>query len=83
VIFPSTTGTTRDPNNFGKQWRTVHEDLGVPEVTTHSFRKADARRQALVVNQGGHCQASPEVETSSINRGHTVGLWGCSESVDG
>jgi integrase len=42
VIFPSTTGTTRDPNNFGKQWRTVREDLGVPDVTTHSFRKAVA-----------------------------------------
>jgi integrase len=42
VIFPSTAGTLRDPNNFGKQWRTVREDLGVPEVTTHSFRKTVA-----------------------------------------
>ena len=26
--------------NFGREWRTVRsEDLGVPEVTTHSFRK--------------------------------------------
>jgi integrase len=42
VIFPSTTGTLRDPNNFGKRWRTVREDLGVPAVTTHSFRKTVA-----------------------------------------
>jgi integrase len=42
VIFPSTAGTLRDPNNFGKQWRTVRERLGVPGVTTHSFRKAVA-----------------------------------------
>lgn len=42
MIFPSTAGTWRDPNNFGKQWRTVREDLGVPEVTTHSFRKTVA-----------------------------------------
>ena len=42
VIFPSTAGTLRDPNNFGKQWRKVREDLGVPEVTTHSFRKTVA-----------------------------------------
>ncbi|MGH3495445.1 MAG: site-specific integrase [Sciscionella sp.] len=42
VIFPSTAGTLRDPNNFGKQWRTVRDDLGVPEVTTHSFRKTVA-----------------------------------------
>jgi len=42
MIFPSTAGTWRDPNNFGKQWRTVREDLGVPEATTHSFRKTVA-----------------------------------------
>jgi integrase len=42
VIFPSTAGTLRDPNNFGKQWRTVRERLGVPGVTTHSFRKTVA-----------------------------------------
>jgi integrase len=39
MIFPSTAGTWCDPNNFGKQWRIVREELGVPEVTTHSFRK--------------------------------------------
>jgi integrase len=42
VIFPSTADTMRDPNNFGKEWRTVREELGVPEVTTHSFRKTVA-----------------------------------------
>jgi integrase len=42
VIFPSTAGTLRDPNNFGKEWRKVREELGVPEVTTHSFRKTVA-----------------------------------------
>jgi integrase len=42
VIFPSTAGTLRDPNNFGKEWRNAREALGVPEVTTHSFRKTVA-----------------------------------------
>jgi integrase len=42
VIFPSTAGTLRDPNNFGKEWRNAREELGVPEVTTHSFRKTVA-----------------------------------------
>jgi integrase len=42
VIFPSTARTLRDPNNFGKEWRTAREELGVPEVTTHSFRKTVA-----------------------------------------
>ena len=42
MIFPSTAGTWRDPDNFDKQWRKVREDLGVPEVTSHSFRKSVA-----------------------------------------
>jgi integrase len=42
VIFPSTAGTLRGANNFGKQWRTVRERLGVPGVTTHSLRKTVA-----------------------------------------
>ena len=42
VIFPSTAASLRDPDNFGKQWRTARDELGVPEVTTHSFRKTVA-----------------------------------------
>lgn len=42
MIFPSTAGTWRDPNNFGKEWRNVRESLGVAEATTHSFRKTVA-----------------------------------------
>jgi integrase len=42
MIFPSTAGTWRDPDNFNKAWRAAREDLGVPEVTSHSFRKTVA-----------------------------------------
>lgn len=42
VIFPSSTGTLRDPDNFGKQWREVRETLGLPDVSSHSFRKTVA-----------------------------------------
>src|SRR5271166_1720213 len=38
----STAGTLRDPNNFGKEWRTARKELGVAEVTTDSFRKTVA-----------------------------------------
>lgn len=65
VIFPSTAGTLRDPDNFGKQWRTARDELGVPEVTTHSFRKTVA---TLIDDEGlsarigadhlGHAQVS-------------------------
>jgi integrase len=65
VIFPSAAGTLRDPNNFGKEWRTVREELDVPEVTTRRCRKTFA---TLVDDEGlsgrigadhlGHSQVS-------------------------
>jgi integrase len=65
VIFPSTAGTLRDPDNFNRQWRQVRADLGVPDVTSHSFRKTVA---TLIDDEGlsarigadhlGHAQVS-------------------------
>lgn len=40
MIFPSTVGSYRDPDNFNKQWRKVRSELNVPDVTSHSFRKS-------------------------------------------
>jgi integrase len=42
MVFPSTAGTLRDPDNFRARWREVRDDLGVPDVTSHSFRKSVA-----------------------------------------
>jgi integrase len=42
IVFPSTAGSWRDPSNFGREWRSVREELGVPEVTTRSFRRSVA-----------------------------------------
>jgi integrase len=42
MIFPSSTGTLRDPDNFGGQWRKVRDELGAAGVSTHSFRKTVA-----------------------------------------
>ncbi len=49
MIFPSTAGTWRDPDNFNKDWRQAREDLGFPDVTGHSFRKT----VATVIDEGG------------------------------
>jgi hypothetical protein len=38
VIFPSTAGSLRDPNNFLKLWRSAREELGVPDATTNRHR---------------------------------------------
>jgi integrase len=80
VIFPSSTGTLRDPNNFGKQWRMVRDRLGVPGVTTHSFRKTVA---TLIDDEGlsarvgadhlGHSKVSMTQDRyMSRGRVHTV-----------
>lgn len=65
MIFPATSGTWRDLNNFGKQWRKVRDDLGVPDVTSHSFRKTlatlidDAGMSPRVAaDQLGHARVS-------------------------
>jgi integrase len=42
VIFASSSGTLRDSDNFNKQWRQARDALGVPDVTSHSFRKTVA-----------------------------------------
>jgi integrase len=42
IIFPSTAGTLRDPDNFNRQWRQVRDKLGASGVSTHSFRKTVA-----------------------------------------
>jgi integrase len=42
VIFPSSVGTLRDPDTFAGQWRSARDELGVPEVSSHSFRKTVA-----------------------------------------
>jgi integrase len=49
IMFTSTARTWRDPNNFGRDWRIVREELGLPEVTTHSFRKT----LATLIAEGG------------------------------
>jgi integrase len=64
VIFPSTAGTLRDPNNFSKAWRAAREELGVPGVTTHSFRTTvatlidDAGLSARGADHLGHSKVS-------------------------
>jgi integrase len=42
MIFPSTSGTWRDPDYFRARWREVRDALGVPDATSHSFRKSIA-----------------------------------------
>ncbi|SHS37739.1 phage integrase [Mycobacteroides abscessus subsp. abscessus] len=65
VIFASSTGTLRDPDNFGAQWRKVRDDLGVADVTSHSFRKSigtlideDGMSARVGADQLGHSKVS-------------------------
>jgi integrase len=65
IIFPSTAGTLRDPDNFNRQWRTVRDELGAAGVSTHSFRKTVATliddeglSARIGADQLGHAQVS-------------------------
>lgn len=49
MIFASSTGTLRDPENFGARWARARHDVGAPDVTSHSFRKA----LATLIDEGG------------------------------
>lgn len=49
MLFPSTAGTWRDPDNFNGRWREARDALGVPDVTSHSFRKT----MATLIDEGG------------------------------
>ena len=42
MIFPSTAGMWRDPDNFRARWREMRETLGVPHAMSHSFGKTVA-----------------------------------------
>lgn len=42
VIFPSSTGTLRDPHNLRRQWRDARHAAGFDWVIPHSFRKTVA-----------------------------------------
>lgn len=75
MVFPSTAGTWRDPNNFAKQWRKVREGLGVDEVTSHSFRKAlatmiddEGLSARIAADQLGHARVSM-TQDRYMNRG--------------
>jgi integrase len=65
MIFPSSAATWRDPDNFNKQWRKVRDELGVPEATSHSFRKSmadlidgDGLSARVGADQLGHAKIS-------------------------
>ena len=70
MIFPSTAGTWRDPDNFRARWRKVRDELGVADVTSHSFRKSLA---TLIDDEGlsarigadhlGHARVSETQDT--------------------
>jgi integrase len=42
IIFASSSGVLRDPDNFGAARRAARNELGVPDMTSYSFRKTVA-----------------------------------------
>jgi integrase len=77
MVFPSTAATLRDPDNFRARWRAVRDELGVPDATSHSFRKSVA---TLIDDEGlsarigadhlGHARVS-ETQDTYMARGRS------------
>jgi integrase len=42
LVFPSTAGTLRDPDNVQKRLKEAHTFVGMPELTSHWYRKTVA-----------------------------------------
>ncbi|WOO97804.1 site-specific integrase [Micrococcus terreus] len=62
VVFPSSTGTLRDPSNFRKQWRTARQALGFEWVTPQTFRKSVG---TILANTQGLAAASRQLGHSN------------------
>ncbi len=62
VVFPSATGTLRDPNNYRKQWRTAREAIGFDWVSPHTFRKSVG---TILANTEGLAAASRQLGHAS------------------
>ncbi|ALV44695.1 hypothetical protein MB46_03390 [Arthrobacter alpinus] len=62
VVFPSATGTLRDPNNFRKQLRAARVSIGFDWVTPHTFRKTVG---TLLAGSEGMAVASAQLGHSS------------------
>ncbi|WP_052061921.1 site-specific integrase [Rhodococcoides fascians] len=65
MLFQSSTGTLRDPDTVGRQWRQVRTALGLDWVTSHTFRKTVATiideeglTARVAADQLGHAQIS-------------------------
>jgi hypothetical protein len=79
VIFASSSGTFRDPDNFGAAWRVARDELGVPDVASHSLCKNvatlidDAGLSARIgTDHLGHAKVSmPQDRYMSRGRVHT------------
>ena len=70
VVFPSSTGTLRDPNNVRRQWREARGDA-FAWVTPHSFRKTVA---TLIDRERGDHDASAQLGHSgtAVTRKHYI-----------
>ena len=49
MILPRSPGTWRDSDNFNARWGKARTELGVPDITSHSFRKS----VATLIDEGG------------------------------
>ena len=76
VIFPSTAGALRDPNNFGKQWRKAQDELdALPRkdrgLNLHPYRGLHVARYPMAaIPAEADCPLILADRPARIGRGH-------------
>ncbi|WP_373461309.1 site-specific integrase [Arthrobacter sp. B1I2] len=63
VVFPSSSGTLRDPHNLRRQWRDARHAAGFDWVIPHSFRKTVA---TMIDREAGTKEAAAVLGHSAV-----------------
>jgi integrase len=71
VVFPSSTGTLRDPHNLRRQWRDARAAAGFDWVTPHTFRKTVATMIDRETTTA-HATAQLGHATSAVTTAHYI-----------
>jgi integrase len=72
LLFPSRTGTPRNPNNFGRIWRAAHGD-DFAWVTPRTFRKRRGHRDRS--RAGDPARAARQLgNTKAVAKAHYIDI---------
>ena len=80
MVFPSPKGKLRDPKNTNRDLRRVYDTAGLPQITSHTFRRSVATAMdhagltaRMAADQLGHQKISMTTDTYYARQGFEEG----------